>query len=100
MPQNTEWSDTFYNHAFYNIPDDPRPVFPVAIYLDGIKYTRSIGPGRADSLVAVTCYNLCTSSRHVIGVLSKREACHCGCRGWDSHWNIFNYIRWSMEARR
>eukprot|EP00959_Pyramimonas_sp_CCMP1952_P291210 6091276-Pyramimonas_sp.AAC.1 len=100
MALDTDWSEAFLGHDHYDMPGDTRPVFPVALYFDGIKYTRSIGPGRADSVFAVTCYNLCTKSRHVIAVLSKKEQCKCGCRGWDSHWQIFNYIRWSMKARR
>ena len=57
MLVESEWSDVYENHPHRHRPSDPRPVVPIAIYLDGIKYTRSIGPGHADSLMAVTCYN-------------------------------------------
>eukprot|EP00959_Pyramimonas_sp_CCMP1952_P223628 4675735-Pyramimonas_sp.AAC.1 len=52
IASGTDWATSVYNHEHYNVPDDQRPVFPVAVYLDGIKYTRSVGPGRSDSLTA------------------------------------------------
>ncbi|CAK0815537.1 unnamed protein product [Prorocentrum cordatum] len=79
-------------------PGDERRVFPIAIYIDGIKFTRSIGPGRADSLACVTGYNMATDKRHVLYVLSKREMCRCGCRGWDTLWGCPNHLRWSLAA--
>eukprot|EP00959_Pyramimonas_sp_CCMP1952_P438681 9184070-Pyramimonas_sp.AAC.1 len=96
-PQN-EWSTTFRRHPRRVVAGDDRKVYPVALYLDGIKFTRSIGPGKADSAMLITGYNLMTYKRHVLYVLSKREMCRCGCRGWDTLWGCFNHLRWSLSA--
>ena len=97
-PSPGEWADTFEGHPHRHRELDERPVFPVALYVDGVKFTRSIGPGRADSVIVFTCYNLCTNKRHLLAVLSKRELCKCGCKGWDTIWNVMNYLRWSFTA--
>ena len=89
---DNDWCDSFEGHPHRHRADG-KPVHPIALYLDGIKYTRSIGPGRADSLVGITAYNLKTSQRHLIAVVSKREMC-----GYDSLWPILNHIKWSLSA--
>eukprot|EP00969_Alexandrium_andersonii_P011182 485865-Alexandrium_andersonii.AAC.1 len=57
---------------------------PCALYLDGVRFTRSIGTGRQDSFVGFYTYNLLTGKRHVAGLLRRSELCRCGCRGWCS----------------
>ncbi len=89
---DVDWAESFERHP-HRHREDNRPVHPVALYLDGIKFTRSIGPGRADSLVGITAYNLRTNQRHLIAVVSKREMC-----GYDTLWPILNHIRWSFTA--
>ena len=76
---------------------DARQVCPLALYLDGIKFMRAIDP-RADTVVAITMYNVMTMKRHLIAVISKREVCRCGCRGWCSYYVIFRYVAWSLAA--
>ncbi len=49
-------------------------------------------------MVAVTCYNLRTSKRHLLYTLSKRELCRCGCRGWCSLYAVFSHLAWGMKA--
>eukprot|EP00959_Pyramimonas_sp_CCMP1952_P142611 2985841-Pyramimonas_sp.AAC.1 len=78
----SDWTPSFESHPLREREGDPRPCYPVALYLDGVKFTRSIGPGRSDSLVAFTTYNLATERRHLLACLSKRETCKCGCGGW------------------
>eukprot|EP00959_Pyramimonas_sp_CCMP1952_P076700 1602817-Pyramimonas_sp.AAC.1 len=97
-PLENDWSETFRRHRHRIKPGDDRKVYPVALYLDGIKFTRSIGPGRADSVLNITGYNLMTNKRHVLYVISKREMCRCGCKGWDTLWGCFNHLRWSLSA--
>ena len=87
-----DWSATFRDHPFREKLGDSRDVHPIALYLDGIKYNRAIGP-RADSLIGITAYNLRTNRRHLVAVLSKDESL-----GWESIWPILNHIRWSLAA--
>ena len=97
-PSPGEWVDTFEGHPHYHREGDGRCVFPVALYVDGVKFTRSIGPGRADSVIVFTCYNLLVGKRHLLAVLSKRELCRCGCKGWCTVWNVMNFLAWSFAA--
>lgn len=90
---SSDWAASYFDHPHRVKHNDPREVYPLAVYVDGIKFTRSIGPGRADSLVGVTAYNLRTSRRHLVAVISKRESC-----GHDTLWPILDNIRWSLEA--
>ena len=98
-PPEGDWVDTFRQHPHREGDEgDRRPCFPVAMYVDGIKYTRAIGPGKADSVVAFTTYNLATGCRHLLAALSKRQMCKCGCKGWDTLHGVFNYLRWCFAA--
>eukprot|EP00959_Pyramimonas_sp_CCMP1952_P286445 5989703-Pyramimonas_sp.AAC.1 len=36
-----DWSSGFETHPWRHIPGDDRPVWPIALYLDGIRYTRA-----------------------------------------------------------
>jgi hypothetical protein len=95
--RETEWADSYFDHPLTEKPGDTRTPIPCALYLDGIKFTRSIGP-RQDSLLGITCYSILTGSRHLIATLSKREMCGCGCRGWDTLMTVFDFIKWSLEV--
>ena len=70
----SDWSDLFDSHKLRYIPNDDRPTIPVCFYVDGIKWTRAHGPGRADSLVAITAYSMVTNRRHLVAALSKKSA--------------------------
>ncbi len=91
--EDNDWADSFLRHPHKEIPGDTRPVHPIALYVDGIKFTRAIGPSRSDSLVALTAYNLRTQRRHLVAVLSKRESC-----GYESLYPILHHITWSLIA--
>jgi hypothetical protein len=93
VDDHNDWAASFSEHPHLYREGDDRRVYPLALYLDGIKFTRSIGPGRADSLIAVTAYNLKSLRRHLVAVVSKRESC-----GHDTLWPVLNHIRWSLEA--
>ena len=95
--EGTEWTDAYLEHPLREKAGDDRLVVPCALYLDGIKFTRAIGP-RQDTLLGVTMYSILTGSRHLICTLSKRELCGCGCRGWDTIMSVFEFVRWSMEV--
>ena len=88
----SDWSNTFRDHPHRVRAGDARETFPVAIYLDGIKYNRAIGP-RADSLIGITAYHLRTDRRHLLAVISKAES-----TGWDTLWPVLNHIKWSLAA--
>ena len=39
--QDTDWQRNFTEHALRHIPDDDRPVYPIALYADGVRDTRA-----------------------------------------------------------
>ena len=95
---DSEWVDRFECHKYRHIAGDNRRVLPVCMYIDGIQWTRAHGPGRADSLLAITAYNMATGKRHLLAALSKKECCQCGCRYWCTLGPILSYLRWSLEV--
>ena len=96
--ESAAWHNTFEEHPFRHLADDPRPVYPLALYCDGVRYTRATQMGKNDSLINFTCHNLATGKRHLIACASKRELCKCGCRGWCSMYPIKKFISWSLEC--
>eukprot|EP00959_Pyramimonas_sp_CCMP1952_P359063 7518325-Pyramimonas_sp.AAC.1 len=71
--ENT-WARNFEEHPLRIIENDDRPVYPVALYCDGVRYTKTIGAGRQDTLINFTVHNLCSGKRHLIGVMAKSRS--------------------------
>eukprot|EP00959_Pyramimonas_sp_CCMP1952_P338687 7092581-Pyramimonas_sp.AAC.1 len=94
----TDWADSFERHPFRHIPGDSRPVYPCALYVDGIKYTRASLAGKQDSLVGFFGYNLATGRRHLLAVLAKKEMCKCGCRGHCTTFPVMQFLAASFAA--
>ena len=93
-----EWGPKFREHLAKQDPDPlRRPCFPVALYLDSVRYTKSIAPGHMDSLLNLSVYNLCTGKRHFVGMLRGSERCRCGCGGWCSLFPIWVYLEWCFK---
>jgi hypothetical protein len=67
-------------------------VVPLALYVDGVPYTK------ADSFLAFWLYDLVTYKRHLVCVLRKSRICACGCKKWCSLWEIFRWLHWSFRA--
>eukprot|EP00959_Pyramimonas_sp_CCMP1952_P178955 3741140-Pyramimonas_sp.AAC.1 len=78
-----EWVHSFTRHPTYIASRaDGVPCYPIAVYLDGVRYTKSIAPGHMDTLLNLRAYNLMTGKRHMIALLKSSEKCRCGCGGW------------------
>lgn len=67
------------------------PVLPVALYMDGVQYTK-VGA----SVIVFAVVNLLSGSRHMIRALDKKYLCRCGCRGWCTLQPIMAFLRWSI----
>ena len=94
-----EWNRTFQSHpAVAWAREDQVPIHPVAMYMDGVRYTRSVTPGRMNSVIVFSVYNLLFQQRHILGILLKSELCRCGCRGWCSLFAVMCFPEWSFEA--
>ena len=91
-----DWHATFDGHPHRHKPHDGRQCFPLGLYIDGVRYTKSIGAGKYDSLYNITVHNLASGKRHLVGVVSKKETCKCGCRGWCSLYIIFRFMTWAL----
>ena len=100
VSKSKEWRGRFSSHpAVVGRRRGDPPVIPWALYLDGIRFTKQAGSGRAQSLLAFTAYNLLSMKRHLICVINKRWLCPCGCRaGACTLWSVFWFLRWAVEA--
>ena len=99
--ESLEWADSYESHPKFCRKDgsdqDRRLVVPCALYMDGVKYTRSVGP-KQDSMLGITVYNIATGRRHLVTTVAKRDLCRCGCRGYCTTFSIFEFIRWSLQV--
>ena len=85
------WAPVYHDHPVVAAAG-ANEVFPVAVYLDGVPYTKQ------DSFLGVYCYNLVSGKRHLTAILRKRLMCRCGCKGWCSMWPLFHFLHWSLSS--
>ena len=96
-----EWGPAFRIHrASQPRLEDGRPCFPVALYMDSVRFTKSIMPGHMDSLLNISVYNLVSMKRHFVGMLRKSELCRCGCQGWCSLYPVWIFLEWCFKQAR
>ena len=82
----------YFRHAVVaNAPADC-PVFPLAIYLDGVSFTRN------DTVLGIWLVCLLTNRRWLLMAIRKSDTCKCGCRGWCSLHPLFSVLAWSSVA--
>eukprot|EP00959_Pyramimonas_sp_CCMP1952_P456977 9474064-Pyramimonas_sp.AAC.1 len=67
-------------------------VHPIAIYVDGISFSRT------DGCLAWWVYEILSGVRHLLCVLRRSEMRRCGCRGWCSIWQVWSFIHWSCAC--
>ena len=82
----------YYDHPVVESAPAEAIVVPTAIYMDGISFVRH------DNIEGVWFYNLITCTRTLVCVLRRSELCACGCRGWDSFYQILLMLAWSYRA--
>ncbi|CAK0827746.1 unnamed protein product [Prorocentrum cordatum] len=66
------------------------PVFPLAVYTDGVAFTRT------DSVIGFYVYNIVTRVRHLCATIRKSDACKCGCRMWCTIYGVLSMLKWSF----
>ena len=76
----------------------PKPV-PVAIYLDGVRYSAPLA-GRTDSLLGIWVINAWTQKRHLFCTIRTNDFCRCGCRGWCTVFPMLLCCSWGLAALR
>eukprot|EP00969_Alexandrium_andersonii_P323140 14277709-Alexandrium_andersonii.AAC.1 len=64
LVNSAEWGEQYSQHPVVVASGGPG-VFPLALYMDGLPYTKS------DSLLGVYVYNLVSGTRHLVAVLRK-----------------------------
>ena len=67
-------------------------VLPIAMFVDGVPFARE------DSVIGIWIINMLTQRRHFIIALRKSLLCKCGCKGWCTYWEIWNYVNHCFEA--
>eukprot|EP00974_Lingulodinium_polyedra_P057325 5515057-Lingulodinium_polyedra.AAC.1 len=68
------------------------PVFPLALYLDGVGYQNR------DSCLGIWVVNLVTNRRHLFSVTRKRDRCRCGCGSWCTLHALMSFTAWVVEV--
>lgn len=86
-----DWPQSYTEHPVVR-EAPPGSVLPLALYLDGVPFSKS------DGFLAFWVYNLLTMQRHLVAVLRKSFACTCGCKRWCSLHPIFLFLRWTLSA--
>ena len=93
------WPRSYTDNAVVQkaLADGVEPPLPLALYLDGVRYT-SNQPGRTDSILGIWGYTLQTHRRHLLTSVRLRDLCKCGCKGWCTLHPLMKSIAWSMKA--
>lgn len=84
--------ESYKNHPTVVHAAAGTPVYPLALYLDGISYARR------DSVLGIFAYNILSGIRHLICAIRKAELCRCGCRGWCTLQPLFRMLDWSASS--
>ena len=63
----------------------------VALYVDGVPTTKH------DGVLGFWVYFLQSPKRHLSVVIKKSRLCKCGCRGWCTMYNIFEWFHASFK---
>ena len=90
MIEDGQLPDAYFQHkAYLDAPADT-PVYPLVVYLDGVKFQR------VDGVLGVWIYNLVTGLRQLLVVVRKSQLCACGCRGWCTVFALLLMLNWSF----
>jgi hypothetical protein len=93
MKADNKLPPLYYDHpVVLNHRDESAPIFPLALYMDGVATTNK------EAVLAVTIQNLCTGRRHLLGLFRKSRMCRCGCRTWCSLWSLMHWLHWQCSA--
>ena len=87
-----ELPETYTNHPVVRSAPPGTCVFPLAMYLDGVLYTRR------DSIIGFFIYSVLTGVRHLVCTIRKSEVCQCGCKGWCSLFPLLSMLSWSFAC--
>ena len=82
----------YYKHPVVSSAPQGAFVWPIALYLDGVRFTRE------DTVVGLWIVCLLTGKRFLSCILRKIDMCNCGCRGWCSLRPLLLLISWSLVA--
>ena len=98
--RDRDWEKAYNEHPSVKRAIERRSALPepLALYLDGIRFTRQTSAGRVDTMLLFTIYSLTTCRRHLIAAVRKSAFCKCGCKGWCTIYPILLFIAWAIAA--
>ena len=82
----------YASHPVANTAPEGVFVWPISVYLDGVKFARQ------DSVLGIWIACHLTGKRFLCANMRKSELCTCGCRGWCSLWPVFSMMDWAHDA--
>ena len=89
--KDQEWGTNYAKHKLVN-EDNFGKIFPAAMFVDGVPFTKR------DGCLAFYTFNLVSGVRHLNGVLRRSAMCRCGCRGWCTVSAVHRMMTWSLES--
>jgi hypothetical protein len=93
--KNTEWCDAYMNHPVVKeCRAIGKPVVPLCLYVDGVPFVKK------DGVIGFKVYPLLSGRRYLVAALRRSELCRCGCKGWCTIVQVWQFLRWSLEACR
>eukprot|EP00959_Pyramimonas_sp_CCMP1952_P189425 3962503-Pyramimonas_sp.AAC.1 len=70
---------------------------PLAVYLDGVRYT-PLGAGKTDNILQISVVNMLTKKRHLFSATRTNDMCACGCKGHCTVHSLLSVLAWQLEA--
>ena len=80
--------DSYLNHPLRQ--QTQKPAFPVSLYVDGVKVTRT------EKILGFWMENIITGIRTLLVAMKHSLMCRCGCRGYDTLHPIMMMLKWSF----
>ena len=88
-----EWIACYENHwkvRACRSAKERQTVLPTVLYMDGAQFTKK------DSLYVFTVRFGFSRVRHLVWTVRKSILCDCGCKGWCTFSQLFQFIAWSL----
>ena len=94
MEEGAEWISSYMKHPAVAeaSADERKRILPGALYMDGAAFQNR------DSLFVFTIRFCFSKRRHLVWTLRKSNLCNCGCAGWCSFFQLFQFIAWSLNS--
>ena len=89
--ESNEFPPAYYLHPAV-IEHGAGNVAPLGVFVDGVAYSN------VDTVIGFWVICLTTGQRFLAAVVRKCLLFDCSCKGWCTLWQVWTWLRWSLEA--